>query len=263
MFQRTAQWMFPNPNYHRFVPDGDRWAMRHLPFYGRWFRFLTFYPGAGLTIEGSRIDPAFDDGDGLAISERNRATRDVFWRMISTQLADHPALLAKVLPDYPVTAKRMLQDNGSWLDCLKTDNVELVRTGIDRIVADGVITEDGAFHAADIICYATGSRHGSLIFQSESQMHYIMGAPRTARRRPPNARTPPRHTRRLQPAVPGRDRTDGVGTLVGQALALQERRRTYLHLVAMADPDLLALDIALRTERLRLHLIGRVATIAA
>ena len=176
VFQRTAQWMFPNPNYHRFVPDGDRWAMRHLPFYGRWFRFLTFYPGAGLTIEGSRIDPAFDDGDGLAISERNRATRDVFWQMISTQLADHPALLAKVLPDYPVTAKRMLQDNGSWLDCLKTDNVELVRTGIDRIVADGVITEDGAFHAADIICYATGSRHGSLIFQSESQMHYIMGA---------------------------------------------------------------------------------------
>ena len=187
-----------------------------------------FYPGAGLTIEGSRIDPAFDDGDGLAINERNRATRDVFWQMISTQLVDHPALLAKVLPDYPVTAKRMLQDNGSWLDCLKMDNVELVRTGIDRIVADGVITEDGTFHAADIICYATGFRHndylwpmtitgrgghvlrdqwgdeptaylgitvpnfpnlfclygpgtnlahgGSLIFQSESQMHYIMGA---------------------------------------------------------------------------------------
>lgn len=228
VFQRTAQWMFPNPNYHRFVPDGDRWAMRHLPFYGRWFRFLTFYPGAGLTIEGSRIDPAFDDGDGLAINERNRATRDVFWQMISTQLVDHPALLAKVLPDYPVTAKRMLQDNGSWLDCLKMDNVELVRTGIDRIVADGVITEHGTFHAADIICYATGFRHndylwpmtitgrgghvlrdqwgdeptaylgitvpnfpnlfclygpgtnlahgGSLIFQSESQMHYIMGA---------------------------------------------------------------------------------------
>ena len=31
----------------RSVPDGDRWAIRHLPFYGRWFRFLTFYPGAG------------------------------------------------------------------------------------------------------------------------------------------------------------------------------------------------------------------------
>ena len=40
IFQRTAQWMFPNPLYRTTVPAGDRWAMRHLPFYGRWFRFL-------------------------------------------------------------------------------------------------------------------------------------------------------------------------------------------------------------------------------
>ena len=77
MFQRTAQWMFPNAQLPPAVPDGERWAMRHLPFYGRWFRFLTFYPGAGLTIERSRIDPDYDDG-GLAISAANRATRDMF-----------------------------------------------------------------------------------------------------------------------------------------------------------------------------------------
>ena len=57
VYQRTAQWMFPNPNYHRAVPDGDRWAIRHLPFYGRWFRFLTFYPGAGLAMERSPHRP--------------------------------------------------------------------------------------------------------------------------------------------------------------------------------------------------------------
>ncbi len=74
VFQRTAQWVFPNANYHRAVPDGERWAIRHLPFYGRWFRFLTFYPGAGLTIERSRVDPDYDDG-GLAISAQNRETR--------------------------------------------------------------------------------------------------------------------------------------------------------------------------------------------
>src|SRR5690606_6234763 len=61
VYQRTAQWMFPYANYHRQVPAGDKWAMRHLPFYGRWFRFLTSYPGAGLSIEGSRIDPDYDD----------------------------------------------------------------------------------------------------------------------------------------------------------------------------------------------------------
>ena len=45
MFQRTAQWMFPNPNYHEQVGPGVRWALRHLPFYGRWYRFLMFWPG--------------------------------------------------------------------------------------------------------------------------------------------------------------------------------------------------------------------------
>ena len=67
MFQRTAQWMFPNPNYHRRVPEGDRWAMRHLPFYGRWFRFLTFYPGRRPEHRELAHRPDYDDG-GLAIS---------------------------------------------------------------------------------------------------------------------------------------------------------------------------------------------------
>lgn len=52
VFQRTAQWMFPNPMYHDEVGDGVRWAMRHLPFYGRWYRFLVLWPGSdkGLTL---------------------------------------------------------------------------------------------------------------------------------------------------------------------------------------------------------------------
>jgi 4-hydroxyacetophenone monooxygenase len=227
VFQRTAQWVFPNPNYHRAVPDGERWAMRHLPFYGRWFRFLTFYPGSGLTIERSRIDPDYDDG-GLAISESNRQTRELFAMLMIAQLGGDKELEARVIPDYPATAKRMLQDNGSWLACLRKDNVELVRTGIERITKDGIVTDDGTFYEADIICYATGFRHndflwpmhitgrkgtvlreqwgeeptayygitvpnfpnlfclygpgtnlahgGSLIFQSECQVNYVMGA---------------------------------------------------------------------------------------
>ena len=163
VYQRTAQWMFPNPNYHRQVPDGDRWAIRHLPFYGRWFRFLTFYPGAGLAMDRSRIDPEYDDG-GLAISETNRATRELFAQIMRAQLGGDAELEAKVIPEYPVTAKRMLQDNGSWLACLRKDNVELVRTGIERIVADGIVTVDGTFRPADVICYATGFRHNDFLW---------------------------------------------------------------------------------------------------
>ena len=164
IFQRTAQWMFPNAMYHEQVPEGERWAIRHLPFYGRWFRFLTFYPGSGLTIERSRVDPNFDDSDGLAISETSRQTREVFGRWIIDQVGDDTDLLARVMPDYPATAKRTLQDNGVWLSCLKKPNVELVRTSIERIVADGVVTVDGAFYPADVICYATGFLHNDYLW---------------------------------------------------------------------------------------------------
>ena len=80
------------------------------------------------------------------------------------QLGGDTDLEAKVIPDYPATAKRMLQDNGSWLACLRKDNVELVRTGIERIVEDGVVTVDGTFRPADVICYATGFRHNDYLW---------------------------------------------------------------------------------------------------
>ncbi len=164
VFQRTAQWMFPNFNYHRQVPEGDAWAMRHLPFYGRWFRFLMFYPASGLSIEGSRIDPTYDDPEGRAISATNAARREIYTGWITSQLDGRPDLVDKCLPPYPPSAKRMLQDNGSWLTCLKRPNVELVRTGIERIVADGVVTVDGTHYPADVICYATGFRHNDFLW---------------------------------------------------------------------------------------------------
>ncbi len=83
-------------------------------------------------------------------------TRQMFTQWIESQVGDDPELLAKVIPDYPATGKRTLQDNGSWLTALKRDNVELVRDGIDHIEPDGVVTVDGERYEADIIVYATG-----------------------------------------------------------------------------------------------------------
>jgi len=56
-----------------------------------------------------------------------------------------------------------LQDDGFWLQSLRKPNVELVRTAIDRIVADGVVTVDGLHRPADVICYATGFRHNEFL----------------------------------------------------------------------------------------------------
>lgn len=163
VFQRTAQWMFPNPMYHDAVGDGVRWAMRHLPYYGRWYRILVLWPGADKGLEAARVDPDYPDQD-YAVSEINAAARLMFTDWITNQVGPDSDLLAKVLPDYPATGKRTLQDNGSWLATLRRDNVDLVRTPIQRITPDGVVTTDGVRHDADVIVYATGFRHTDVLW---------------------------------------------------------------------------------------------------
>ncbi|MET4429508.1 NAD(P)-binding domain-containing protein [Mycolicibacterium sp. 624] len=155
VFQRTAQWMFPNPNYHVEVGPGVQWALRHLPFYGRWYRFLLFWPGCDKGLDAARVDPDYPDQQ-RAVSEISEITRLVFTEWITSQLGDDADLAAKVVPDYPATGKRTLQDNGSWLRTLTRDDVDLVRTPIARIESDAVVTEDGSRHPADVIVYATG-----------------------------------------------------------------------------------------------------------
>ena len=163
VYQRTAQWMFPNAMYHDEVGDGMRWAMRHLPFYGRWYRFLVLWPGSDKGLDAARGDPDYADQD-YAVSDINAAARMMFTHWITSQVGEGHELLAKVLPDYPATGKRTLQDNGSWLRTLQRDNVELVRTPIRRITTDGIITEDGVTRDADVIVYATGFRHTDVLW---------------------------------------------------------------------------------------------------
>jgi len=163
VFQRTAQWMFPNPNYHATVGPGVRWALRHLPFYGRWYRFLILWPGCDKGLEAARVDPDYPDQQ-RAVSEMNELTRQMFTDWIVGQVGDDPELVAKVVPDYPATGKRTLQDNGAWLGALTRDNVDLVRTAIDHIEPDAVVTVDGERYPADILVYATGFRATEVLF---------------------------------------------------------------------------------------------------
>ena len=157
IFQRTAQWMFPNPNYHEAVGPGVRWALKHLPFYGRWYRFLIFWPGCDSGLAAAKVDPDWPDQQS-AVSAANDMARMMFTEWITSQCGGDEELIAKVVPDYPATGKRTLQDNGSWLATLRRDNVELVRCGIDRIDPGAVIDNDGVRHPAEVLLYATGFR---------------------------------------------------------------------------------------------------------
>jgi 4-hydroxyacetophenone monooxygenase len=162
VIQRTAQWMFPNPNYHQQVGPGVRWALKHLPFYGRWYRFLIFWPGCDTGLEAARIDPAYPH-QATAVSEVNEFTRQMFTDWIVSQIGDDEDLKAKVIPDYPPTGKRTLQDNGSWLTCLTRENVELVRAGVRSLDSQGVTDSNGDYHRADVVVYATGFRPNEML----------------------------------------------------------------------------------------------------
>ncbi|MDA8044153.1 MAG: NAD(P)/FAD-dependent oxidoreductase [Actinomycetota bacterium] len=163
VFQRTAQWIIHNPLYHSAVPAGDRWALRHLPFYGRWYRFIMTFAGIAAGMEPYRIDPSHDDPTDHSVNETNAQRAAILLAWMKSMIADRPDLEAKVVPDYPALGKRVLQDNGSYLRCLQLPNVELVRTAIERIEPDCVVTADGSRYPADVICYATGFRHNDFI----------------------------------------------------------------------------------------------------
>ncbi len=162
VYQRTPQWMAPNPEYHAEVGPGVRWAVRHLPYYARWYRLLLAYQVSDGARFAGQIDPEWD-GAGRSVSELNDLTREYFTQWLTEQVED-PELLAKVIPQYPPFGKRMLQDNGSWLAALQRDDVELVTDPIDHIEPDAVVTVDGVCRRADVLVWATGFRVSDVLW---------------------------------------------------------------------------------------------------
>jgi len=154
VFQRTAQWIAPNPLYYQSVGDGVAWALEHLPFYDRWYRALVAYPVTDGARAATRIDPDWDGGAD-SVSEVNALSREFFLATYAQHVAD-PDLLARLTPDYPCLGKRTLQDDGTWFRTLQRDDVELVRTPIECITEHGVRTVDGVERPADVLIYATG-----------------------------------------------------------------------------------------------------------
>lgn len=166
VFQRSPGWMRPNPSYHREVSDEVKWLMKHVPYYARWYRFFIFWPGSDGLWPALQIDPDWPHPE-RSINAANEATRVAFTQYIESQVGDDPELLAKVVPDYPPFGKRLLQDNGSWLNTLKRENVELVAQAVTRITPDSVVSEDGTDYPVDVVIFATGFRANDFLWPME------------------------------------------------------------------------------------------------
>ncbi|MEH6567650.1 MAG: NAD(P)/FAD-dependent oxidoreductase [Halioglobus sp.] len=166
VFQRSAPWMFENPIYHEQVPPGKKWCLENLPCYSRWFRFLIFWPAIDGAWETVVVDPDWPHQD-RSVGEANDFVRQMFTDYISGQVGDDEALLAKVIPDYAPMGKRTLQDNGSWLNTLKKNHVELINDPVTRINETGVESANGQRAEADIIIYATGFKANNFLWPME------------------------------------------------------------------------------------------------
>lgn len=155
VFQRTANWLVPTPEYHEEVPAGQRWLLANVAFYARWYRFWLFWRSAEGLLSAARVDPSWSPRD-RSVGPENDELRALLTFVLEAEFADAPDLLAEVVPDYPPAAKRVVRDNGVWARTLKQDHVHLVTEPIAEITASGVATTDGAQHEADVIIYGTG-----------------------------------------------------------------------------------------------------------
>ncbi|GAA5020294.1 NAD(P)/FAD-dependent oxidoreductase [Kitasatospora paranensis] len=154
VYQRSAPWLVDTPHYTRELPEGMAWLLRHLPGYGTWYRFWLFCQYVEGSLPYIQADPAWTDTQ-RSVSALNDRLRELRTRSLLQQAGDDAELAAKVVPDHPPGAKRMLRDDGSWIRTLRQDHVDLVTDRIERFTERGIATASGE-REFDVIVYATG-----------------------------------------------------------------------------------------------------------
>ncbi len=140
VFQRSAPYVVPKPD--RGYTRAHLAAFERLPATQSFGRELVRFSSEQLN---------------RTLAEQGRMTSllEIAFRLhLRRQVAD-PALRAKLQPDYPIGCKRLLFSN-DWYPALVRDNVDVVTHGVVGVDADGVATDDGSHHGADVIVWGTG-----------------------------------------------------------------------------------------------------------
>jgi cation diffusion facilitator CzcD-associated flavoprotein CzcO len=142
IFQRSANWLMPRKD-RLYAPRTQRLLTRWPRLAKLYHDFQWLYFGEmQLTPLMKQVRPVQAIARWKALAHLRRQVQD-------------PALRAKLLPGYPIGAKRVLF-NDDYYPALSRPNVRLVTEGIERIEPAGVRTRDGDLHEADVIIYATG-----------------------------------------------------------------------------------------------------------
>ncbi len=140
LFQRSAAWVLPKPD--RAFRSWEQALFRRFPVWDRIYRALIYWK---------------NESRALAFTKFNSLLQVFAWqakRFAKDQVTDRQKL-EKLIPDYQIGCKRILISN-DWYKSVNEPHVNLVTAGIDRVVEDGILTNDGALHKVDTIILGTG-----------------------------------------------------------------------------------------------------------
>ena len=163
VFQRTPGWMAPTPNYHDALTAEKLYLLRNVPFYQVWYRFFLFLTMADGPLLYLQKDPAWNDYD-YAPNEIAADLRRQIEEYIKGQAGGDPFLEKALTPNFQISGKRSLRDNGVWAGTLKQDHVSLNTDGIKEITPTGVTMEDGTHHEFDVLIFGTGFKAQDFLF---------------------------------------------------------------------------------------------------
>jgi len=154
VFQRSANWMMPRMDRAYTEQEKRRFA-RHpwLAKLYRWWIWATFDVRFPLVFHS----------DSWAGRRMARMCEE-HMRSIVTD----PQLQQALVPDYPVGARRILISDDYYAS-LERENVEVVTSGLDRVTADGIATDDGESRELDAIILATGFQTTQFLAPMEIQ----------------------------------------------------------------------------------------------
>jgi cation diffusion facilitator CzcD-associated flavoprotein CzcO len=152
--QRQPHWVAPAKTSHGAVPPALQWVLNNVPYYHRWFRLKTYWYASDKNYLTPRIDPEWQKTH-VSASPANDVVMQACMKHIEASFADRPDLKAKLVPDFPPYAKRIVRDPGYYRTLLK-DNVTLLTGTIDHYEADGVVLTGGEKVTCDVVLLATG-----------------------------------------------------------------------------------------------------------
>ncbi|HEX5366254.1 MAG TPA: NAD(P)/FAD-dependent oxidoreductase [Acidimicrobiales bacterium] len=142
LFQRTAQWIMPQPNPP--YSEAQRETFRRDP--------------SEMARRREGYAQQFTDGFANALVNADSPEMHMLEDMCRAHLEEKvtdPVLREKLRPSYRAACKRLIMSY-DFYDAIQRPNAELVTEGIERVEPTGVRTTDGVLHELDVLVLATG-----------------------------------------------------------------------------------------------------------